>query len=255
MLAVACTTGRKEAPTADKADSLPAMRLALLPNDDCLPFYYAAQSGLFDTLGLHVRIDTYFSQFDADTALLGQADAGYTDSCRIAYYHKNGKELLELMPTRGRWALVASGNLRIRKLPHLKKRMVAAARHSASDWLCRQMAAEANLPYEALYHPQINDWLLRTGMLDGNQVETAMLPEPFATQAGQKGHRRVWNRESTLGRIVTRRKNFDADALLRAYKQASDSLNKYGINSVRKILSDIYRLDGTAVDSFILYKY
>lgn len=248
-------TGRKEAPTATESDSTPVIRLALLPNDDCLPFYYAAQSGLFDSLGLHVEIDTYYSQFDADTAIFGQADAGFTDSCRIAYYRNAPKELRELLPTRGRWSLVAAGNLRIRKLSHLKKRMVAVSRHSASDCLCRQVAAEAHILYEDLYQPQINDLRLRTSMLDGTQVETALLPEPFATIAATKGHRRVWSVESRLGRIVTCRKTLDAEPLLRAYKQASDSIVKHGKACVRQILSTIYGLDDTVADTLDLYSY
>lgn len=256
LLAISCAVDQKKGiKPAQSPDSTHVVHLALIPNDDCLPFYYAARNGLFDSLGINVEITTYLSQFDADTAIFGQADAGYSDSCRITYYRKNNKDLTELTKTRGRWSLVSSGSLRIKKISHLKKRMVATARYSASDWLCARLASESGLQYEDLYHPQINDLQLRTDMLDGNQIETSILPEPFACQAVQKGHNRLWNKESQAGRITTCRKDFDATLLLRGYRQAIDSLRKQGKNGVREILSDIYRLDKAAIDSFTLYTY
>lgn len=256
LLAAACATGpSRPIATADTPGDTLTLRLALVPDDDCLPFYYAVRAGLYDSLGLKVEAETYFSQFDADTALLGHADAGYTDSCRLALYQREGHKLATLLPTRGRWALVSSGSLRIRKISALGKRMVAASRHSASEALCRTMAAEARLPYDTLYHPQINDLRLRTDMLDGTQVETAMLPQPFASLALSRGHRSLWRRESRLGRIAARRRGPEAELLVRGYRQAVDSLRKHGKAAVRDILTDTYGLDATTIDTLTLLDY
>ena len=89
-------------------DDSTSLRIACTPTAESLPFYYAVRSGICDSIGLPLRVKTYFAQFDADTALLGRTvDGGVTDQYRAAYYRSRGKmrdfDLFSLSMDVGRW--------------------------------------------------------------------------------------------------------------------------------------------------------
>ena len=94
-----------------------ALVLSLTPTVECLPLYYAKQKGIFKTLGLKVCLKTYDSQFDCDTAMLGKtAIGGSSDLLRLYYHAEKGKILSAVSSLNGRWSLVSSGDLRIKKM-------------------------------------------------------------------------------------------------------------------------------------------
>ena len=49
-------------------DSL-ALKIAVMPTLDCLPFYVASDCGIFDTLGLQVSLKCKTAQMDCDEAM------------------------------------------------------------------------------------------------------------------------------------------------------------------------------------------
>ena len=60
-----------------------ALHVALVPNRDCLPIYYAERTGIYDSLGLKLQIASYGSQMDCDTTLMGNiAEGGWCDKIR-----------------------------------------------------------------------------------------------------------------------------------------------------------------------------
>ena len=94
-----CVAGCKRAAVSETAvrahaDDSVALSVALGPTLDCLPFYYAEASGIYDTLGLNVDIKSYSAQFDRDTALLGNtADGIFSDLVRTQYHVAQGHNL------------------------------------------------------------------------------------------------------------------------------------------------------------------
>ena len=58
---------KKEVTKAEVVDST-ALRIAVLPTMDCLPFYVAQKCGLFDSIGVKVNLITFQAAMDADTA-------------------------------------------------------------------------------------------------------------------------------------------------------------------------------------------
>jgi len=111
----------------DVPDSL-SFIIACLPTYESLPFYYAKAAGIADSLSLPLRIKTYQSQFDADTALLGtRADAGVTDLVRQQHYAAQGKMrgYVAWIPLQGEWQLLVGGRLRLTEMKQLKQRTIA----------------------------------------------------------------------------------------------------------------------------------
>ncbi len=197
LLCVITACGRDKGKTqvphfgAERYDST-ALHVALVPNKDCLPVYFAARRGIYDKLGLNLQIATYASQMDCDTALLGRiADGGMADRERLAAYGKRAGGLAIQWNGTASWQLYVCGSLRVKDVKSLKGRTVAIARESAENAWLSQILQQAGLSAADVYRPQINDLKLRAEMLSGNQVDAAVLTWPYTSLASAEGHRRI----------------------------------------------------------------
>lgn len=257
----------KAVPPPQAGTDSTVLRLALLPTVDCLPFYYAEAAGIYDTLGLRgLKLVTFSAQADADTALLGgSVQGGVTDLVRLGYHCGRGKKLVAVAATDGSWAFAACGSLRIRSVEKMKGRMVAISRLSASDCLSGEALQKNKMKYGDIYRPQINSFALRTSMLNENQIDGAVLPEPYATAARLAGHRLLpatGFSDMRLGCVAFSRKALadkaTADALkllLRGYDMAADTLNRRGIAACADLLLKDFHLARNVVDSLRLPRY
>ena len=276
LLFTACHDGQTEAEKS-VADSLVNVRdslkgdsdvlvLALTPTVDCLPVYYAEQSGIFKTLGLKVKLLTYRSQFDCDTAMLGTtAMGGATDLVRLHHYANEGKQLSAVTATDGIWRLLVCGTLRIKKTSLLKDRMISVARFSASDFYSKEALDASQMEYGDVFRPQINDYGLRAFMLKNNQIDAAMLPEPFATKARLDGHRQLYSVPEKSGKMgclafkssfLTAKDSLHrVELLLKGYNKAVGELNDKGKAACADILKLQYKIPVQVVDSLTLPKY
>lgn len=233
---LAAAASDSAAPAASApADSL--LRVAVLPTADALPLFYASATGLLDSLTQgRVALLRFTSAADVDTALAGgSADGALTDLVALHYGNARGGQLVAVAATDGPWALVSCGTLRIRAVDKLKGRMVAVARYSAADAALAEALAAAGLAYGDVFRPQINDLGLRATMLNGNQVDAAVLPQPQATAARLSGHRVLAApalRDVRPGCVAFSRSALEHKAkaravvaLLKACNAAADSLN------------------------------
>ncbi len=269
-LLVACSPERKAEPmpartkTTVVTDSQ-TLVLAVQPTIDCLPLYYAAEKGLFKKVGARVFLKSYNSQADCDTAYINKStDGGVTDLVRLCYHRNRGEKLEVISGTDNEWAVVVSGKLRIRNLTALKKHSIAISRFSAAHYLLTDLLKDEKITPTDILPVQINDYKLRTEMLDENQIDAAILSEPYVALAKSKGHHILINKfySLNLGCIVLRKesvsnklKNKQISLFIKAYNMAADSINKLGKNKISDILSIRYQLPEKAIDSLKLPHY
>ena len=259
-MAAACHSDHKtdgsQANAAVHRDSV-SFRLALVPDAEAFPFYYAERAGIYDSLGLDVQIETYRSQMDCDTALLGgRMDGGMADVTRWKSYARRTAGARRVAQGRREWRLVACGSLRIRKPADLKGRMVAIARQSGEHEAMTKAAQGAGLKLSDFYRPQINDLHLRASMLTNNQVDAAMLCWPYTSLALSMGHKPVAG--ASAGKqpcwlVACRRSHMETlnksawFLLRRGYLMAQDSLRHPNRQVVAHVLRKDYKLpDGVA---------
>ncbi len=181
---------QKDAATADSL----AWHVAVLPVMDCLPVYYASERGLFDSLGLDVRLLAYQSMMDADTALVkGHAQAGYSALPRLLQLAEDSAAAaLSLQPLalcHGTYWLVTGPKSKIKKVEKMQERMVALSRNNLGDWWSDQLMEQKNMERSDIFRPQINDVALRLKMVTDDMVDAAILPMPQAFMAKQAGCR------------------------------------------------------------------
>lgn len=190
-LVASCSHKRNEAPqlkpqpSSKQADWV----MALTPTLDALPFFVAQQAGIYDSLGLKLRIDIYNSQMNAEQALtLRKADLCSSDLFRCALLQSRRESVRMLFGTSRQWLLVANKALRVNKISQISSRMVGMTRHSVPAYICDYLRTQMSTAKGPMLTPQINSIVIREKMLAENQIDAALLPQPQALLSCMKGN-------------------------------------------------------------------
>lgn len=193
------TACRNEAPdnqtlnnTAQQVSTENTITIALLPTTDCLPFYVADNMGLFDSLGVSVKLKTYQAAMDVDTAFCDStADACVTDLVKLNHWLSKGDSVSAIFFAPLNLSLITASQARISTTEGLKEKIIAVTRNSALDFMADRVLTQAKLDLQKLNRPQINNIDIRTQMVNQNQYDGAFLPEPYATWAEVQGAKRI----------------------------------------------------------------
>lgn len=172
-----------------KADSL-ALKVGTMQTIDCLPAFVAKDEGIFDSLGVDVRLYPYTSMLDYDKSLEnGRIEGVFTDAKHLEYVNgKYGLNMKSVMQYNMQWQLVANRKSRIRQAKQLTDKIIAMSRCSVTDYLCDRLEDSVKLNKERVFRVQINDVDIRLKMLLDNEIDAAWLPEPQASVAINAGN-------------------------------------------------------------------
>lgn len=247
---------RREAARQDSA----ALKIAVVPTLDCLPLYVAQQYELYDTIAGGVRLKPFHAQMDCDEAVSkGRVEGMVTDLVRVKYLNDHGTPMRVVAKTDVYWLLIGNRNMRIRQPKQLQKKMVAMTRHSATDSLTDRVVAMGNLKPQEVFKVQINDVYVRMQMLQNNEMDALWLAEPLATAARIQRHPVIADSRKMgvqLGVVAFRDQEMQREGrahqlelFLKAYHQACDSINKYGVKHYRKLLAQYCNVNVSVVDS------
>lgn len=177
--------------TVNEEDST-AIKLGVLPTMECLPFYYADSIGLFDSLGVNVHLVTFDAAMDADTAFVnGKIDGIVTDLVKACIWQGQGDTAMVAMVGELRMWLITASKARLLKAESLREKIIGITRHSAVDYFADKILESVKLQSIDLNKPQINNIRIRGLMVDQDQMDGAILPEPYASEAVARGARRL----------------------------------------------------------------
>ena len=227
--------------TADSTAVDSALHIAVVLTHEADKLLEAKEAGLFDDIGIEVKIDTFMSAMDADTAFLkGHAHLLLTDSVKVEHLKKeiekpaqgagtpNRAESRKPAPSAGKpnkeknsaegkrdsiivlhtdtltLSLITAKSARIKNIKSLKDKIIAVTRNSAVDATADLIMKKAQMPAEALNRPQINDVKLRAEMLNLGQYDGAILPEPYATVCVDSGGNRVFTNKRLWAQLVAK---------------------------------------------------
>ena len=229
-----------------KQDSL-ALKVGVLPTIDCLPVFIAEERGWIDTARADVRLREIESHIEADDALRkGKVDGIFTDIVRTERMRHQGMALAYVATTTLSWQFITNRKSRLKSLRQLTDKMVAVSRFSATSMLSDIAVDSAGLKSDDVFRVQINNPQTRLLMLLNNEMDAALLPEPQATVARLAGHRVLMDsgkRNMHMGVLVfsgksmkDSRQRVQIDELVRAYNQACDSINRYGIANYADVI-------------------
>lgn len=212
-----------------RADSA-ALHVAVMPTLGNLPVYFADRSGLWDTLGLDVRLLRYEAQIDIDTALIGRhAEVGASDLIRALRLYDRETPVRALFTTTEPITLVAVKGKRVSKIHQLKERMIAISRLCITDYWCDQFIDTLGTGQPDYYRPQVHNVKVRADMLRTGLMDAAMLPEPYTMWMAATGN-------------VLLQTSTDKDPQLSAWIALSEALNDSARSKQIALFTEAYRM-------------
>ncbi len=256
------TASELEAARADSINRVKAdIHLAVLSAEDALPFVAARELHLFEKHGVSVDVRLLAAQSSVDSAFrVGAAQLATADASALEAFARSGRSAVNLFPLSRRSELLSAAPLRLNKPKQLRRRTVAADRHGASGTVALGILRRAGISEADALIPNVEDVVVRASMLAEAQVDAAILPEPYLSQALAEGHRSMLklSGENAAKPCVVASKPFATDkngaALLErfsaAYNEAADSLNLRGAALTAPLLCRFFHMTETAAQAY-----
>ena len=235
--------GGGEAKEEQNADTMEPVTVGLMRIDDSFPFYVAEKEGLFEKHGVTVELQNFSSARDLSTALQGgELDALMTDPVVTALSLKGGTDVrivamaLGAVPEEGRFLVISAPDSGIIAPEQLEGRNIAISNNTMMDYLVEQYENNLGLDKAAITTVNMPDLMLRTTtLLEGTEIDAAILPDPLAAYAVAEGANIVID-DTKLGEnfsqsVVTatsdaiENNRAGMEAMLAAYNEAIELIN------------------------------
>jgi NitT/TauT family transport system substrate-binding protein len=226
MALSACSTSKKE---------LQPLTIGILPDVDSIPLMIAEQNGYFNEAGVTIKIETFQSAKDRDSALqAGKIDGAISDILAAAFAKEGGFDVKITSKTDGSYKLLVHKDKGITDIKGLKDKGVAISKNTIIEYVTDMMLEEASLKDTDIKKEIIPQMPVRLEMLQNGKVDGATLPEPLASAAISNGAK-LLNSSDKLGVnpgvLLFTSKAIEAKAeeiktFYKAYNKAVDYLKK-----------------------------
>ena len=243
MLLTGCGGSDTTNENANAEQNVEPITVGLMRIDDSFPFYVAEKEGLFEKHGVNVELQNFSSARDLSTALQGgELDALMTDPVVTALSLKGGTDVrivamaLGAVPEEGRFLVISAPESGITSPEQLEGRNIAISNNTMMDYLVEQYENTLGLDKTAITTVNMPDLMLRTTtLLEGTEIDAAILPDPLAVYAVAEGANVVIDDtkldENFSQSVVTvtadaiQNNRAAVDAMLDAYNEAIELIN------------------------------
>ena len=182
------------------------IKIGVMPDEATLPYYVAAQEGIFANHGLDVEIIPFQSAMERDSALIaGEIDAAENDPVGVILMRNAGYDLkivsLELQetPAKMRFAIIASPASNISSVADLEGKKIAISMNTIIEYITDTLVGDTEVKVKKV---EVKKVPLRMQMLLSNEIDAATLPEPLASYALYKGAKLIIS-DSMLNRTIS----------------------------------------------------
>lgn len=204
-------------------DGKGALRIAVVPVEECLPLLVAEHLGLLDSLHGNARVTRYGALSECREAMARhKADAMVNDSA-IGY------------------RMLTSQKSRIHRVAQLSDKVIAADKEGCSYDMARAAIDSLLRQKRHVFIIQVEDMEVRTKMLTTGNIDAALLPEPHATQAVKQGAYEIslTGKMADRGRLAHSLLTKTTPAIERSLKTARDSIKRYGKENYYYLLEGV----------------
>jgi NitT/TauT family transport system substrate-binding protein len=178
---------------ADPDQGERTVRIGLLRIDDSVPFYVAEKEGLFEENGVKAELIGFNSSADQSQAMeAGELDMAMNDMVVQGLMKKGGTDTKTVSiafgatPEEGRFILASAPG--IDADADLTGMTVAISNNTMMDYLLDQFSALGYVDRAALGTVSMPNLMLRTeALIEGRDIQLAILPEPLASYAIKAG--------------------------------------------------------------------
>ncbi len=195
VLGMVVLTGCGANDAAPQEETAEPLRVGMLRVDDSFPFYVAEKEGLFEKHNVNVELKEFSNARDQSTALQGgELDVLMTDPVVTALSIKGGTDIrivamaLGAVPEEGRFMVVSAPESGITAPEQLAGKKIAISTNTMMDYLVEQYETVLGLDKAAIDTVNMPDLMLRaTTLLEGKDIDAAILPDPLASFAVMNG--------------------------------------------------------------------
>ena len=195
VLGMVVLTGCGASGAAPQEETAEPLRVGMLRVDDSFPFYVAQKEGLFEKHQVNVELKEFSNARDQSTALQGgELDVLMTDPVVTALSIKGGTDIrivamaLGAVPEEGRFMVISAPESGITAPEQLEGKKIAISTNTMMDYLVEQYENTLGLDKAAITTVNMPDLMLRaTTLLEGKDIDAAILPDPLASYAVMGG--------------------------------------------------------------------
>ena len=176
----------------------PEIAFGTLPVLQALPLFVGAEKGFFKEQGLSVNLVRFNSAMEKDVALSAGQIAGYFGDIMTPVVLKANKTPVKMVATifntpknQRMFAIIASPKHLNKSIAELATEGIAVSSNTVMEYLVVKLLKEKSIPEDRLKMVEIKNIPIRLQMLLSGQIAAAILPEPLATLAEQRGGKAV----------------------------------------------------------------
>jgi NitT/TauT family transport system substrate-binding protein len=202
---------------------------------DVVPIVIASEKGFFKDEGLDLNFQMFKSSKDRDAAFqAGTLDGIICDEVAICLYQNADFDVKITGVTDGDFMLIANAASGIKSIKDIKGKSAAISEKTAIEYTLDKVLEKNSLNAEDVKKTIVPAIPTRLEMLRNNKVDTALLPEPFASLAIKDGGVLLGSASSLASYpsvISFTQKSIDSKsseikAFFKAYNKAVDYINK-----------------------------
>ncbi len=194
-LLAGCTAPPKE-PAAEEPVKLAPVRIGVLPTEDSLPLWVAADEGLFTKAGLDVEFVNFQAAAERDAAFTaGEIDAFMGDIIAASLLEQGGSGvtigtvLLGSTAAEGRFGIAVPADSAYQDLTALAGVPVGTSSGTIQEYVLDGLMRQAGVSQDKVTKEEVKKVPVRFELLMKGQLKAAALPEPFLSLAQTQGAR------------------------------------------------------------------
>ncbi len=229
----ACTSPNQKAET-DVKKPAQTLTFGAMASVEMIPIIMAEQNGYFEKQGVKVNLQYFKNAKDRDAALQsGKLDGIISDEVAVALYQNAGLDVKITGLTDGNFVLVAGPDSGIKGISDIKGRTVAISEKTVIEYTFDKVMEKNGLDPKEVQKSIIPAMPTRLEMLRTGKVDTALLPEPFATLAvkaggvvlGSANEADMYTSITAFTQASIDNKSNEIKAFFKAYNEAVDYVN------------------------------
>lgn len=253
FILISCTGGKSS------NQERTALKIGAMPSVDYLPFAVANQQGIYDSLGLDLEIERFYSPMDRDVALqTGSIDATISDYTSIMIQHAKGLPIRLGMQCDGAFYLISGAGRDFTSIDSLRGKQVALSSNTVIEYATDRLLLMGGLKRDEVTKVEVQKIPVRLEMLRAGQVDAAILPQPFAQIAMNAGLKAMPNvlgagspDSQITGLAVTEKATTDKaralELLLEGYKIATARIKSFTDEQWTELLTKELGPEATSV--------
>lgn len=193
-----CTSNKSDTPK-QAPQPMQTITLGILPDVDSIPFIIAQEKGFFREQGISVKLQSFKSAVERDSALQsGNLDGAVSDVLAASFAKEGGFNVAITSLTNGSYKLIINKGVSAESIKDLKGKDVGISKNTIIEYVTDKMLTESQMVSDDINKVIIPQMPARLEMLKNGKIAAATLPEPLATLAIKSGAK-LLNSSDKLG--------------------------------------------------------